>query len=173
MSRIAAPIRRVGKDTQGATAIEFAMVVWPFILLIGGITEIGIALFTEYTLQNAVQEAGRKIQTGQMEGKGVEQFKTEICDKAPNLKNCTRDLGVYVQNADTFTELARIVPSAKTIEPRRSTPFSTGVGEKAVAVMATYDWKFTFPFMRMFNNVEGARRLQGVAVFQNEKFGGT
>lgn len=170
------------RDRRGATAIEFAIVVGPFIFLVGGIIEFGFMLFTEYTLQNAVQDAARQIQVGKVRSASsnllpVTQpaaFKTLICDRAPNLKDCTNKIGVYVQNATNFASLASNVPSAIMISPGVFDTFNTGVGRQPVAVIAVYDWTFTFPFMRMFNNTDqGTRRLQGIAVFQNEAFSDT
>lgn len=167
--------RSLLKDQRGATAVEFALVVGPFLIFLGAIIEVGIMLFTEYTLQNAVQEASRQIQTGQMTAATSSDFKTLLCQKAPNLTNCTTALGVglYVDNAANFTDLATAMQAVtiSSIPPGTSAPFNPGAGSRAVAVIATYDWKFTFPFMQVFNNVAGARRLQGVAVFLNEAFG--
>lgn len=181
--RLAAPVRRVANDNAGATAVEFALVLFPFLLLLGSIVEVGIMQYSEYTLQNAVQEASRKIQTGQMEDVTVQQFKLDICNGAAVLKDCPALIGLYVQNADDFTALAAATPPGKEVLPGQSVPFEPGVGRKAVAVIATYDWTFSFPFMDVFNNAvgraeegedpEGVRRLQGIAVFQNEAFSDT
>lgn len=139
-SRISGRFRTFARDSQGATAIEFAFVVGPFIFLIAGIVEVGFMLFTEYTLQNAVQEASRQIKSGDMTTATSVQFKTEICKRAVNLRDCSTKIGLYVDNAANFTALAPNVPSASSIGPGEETTFNTGVGGRAVAVIATYDW---------------------------------
>jgi len=52
------------------------------------------------------------------------------------------------------------------------TSYSCGTPEQAAGVIATYDWKFTMPFMSFLGNFnEGkTRRLYGIAIFQNEPF---
>jgi hypothetical protein len=41
-----------------------------------------------------------------------------------------------------------------------------------MAIVATVDWRFILPHMQLLSNVDtGAeRRLQGIAVFQNEPY---
>ncbi len=75
--------RRIARNESGATAIEFAIVVGPFLLIIGGIIEVGVMLFAEYTLQNAVRRPRAKIQVGAMKTATASDFKTVICDEAP------------------------------------------------------------------------------------------
>ena len=163
-------LRRLARDSQGATAIEFAIVIFPFLLVVASIVEVGIMLFSAYTLQNAVQEASRGIRTGQMATTTSDQFKADICGRATILRECTTKIGIYVENAANFTALAAAVVRPDQVGPGASTPFNKGGGGRAVAVFATYDWTFTFPFMSVYNTVPGARRLQGVAVFLNEAF---
>ena len=42
----------------------------------------------------------------------------------------------------------------------------------AAAVLASYDWKFTFPFMNFLSNLpdKKSRRLYGIAIFRNEPY---
>ncbi len=51
--------KEFGTNEEGVSAIEFAFVGPPFLLLIGMILETGLMLFTEYALQAGVQEAAR------------------------------------------------------------------------------------------------------------------
>ena len=145
--RLPGSLGRFIHDRHGATAIEFAIVVGPFIFLVGGIIEVGLMLFTEYALQNAVQDAARQIQVGNVRSassgltpvKTPDDFKTLICDRAPNLKDCTSQIGIYVQNAANFDSLASAVPPAITILPGAFDTFNTGVGRRPVAAIAVYD----------------------------------
>ena len=53
------------RSDSGATAVEFAIVAFPFFALLGVIIETGSMMFTEFGLQSAVQEAARQARTGQ------------------------------------------------------------------------------------------------------------
>ncbi len=169
MRQVARQFVQFGRARNGATAIEFAFVIVPFFFVIGCIVEIGAMLTTEYSLQNAVQDAGRIIRTGGAVSMSGTDFRDEVCNKRAAVKNCTTTLGVSVASAANFTAL--VVPDIASIGPGVHN-FSSGASGEAVAVIATYDWQFIFPFMRPLSNVAGAnfRRLQGMAVFRNEPF---
>jgi Flp pilus assembly pilin Flp len=153
---------------NGATAIEFALVAIPFFFALGCIIELGVMLAKEYTLQNAVQDAGRTIRTGNAAAMTGEQFREEICNHGASVTDCTATLGILVESAPTFAGLS--VPDVANIGPGVQS-YSTGIPGEAVAVVATHDWQFILPFMGLFfsNLPDGnARRLHGIAVFRNE-----
>lgn len=160
---------RFGRAREGATAIEFALVAVPFFMVIGWILEIGIMLFTEYALQNAVQDASRTIRTGAAATMTGPQFLQEVCNNGSVVNDCGARLGIAVESAGTFAGIT--VPAIDTIGPGVQS-FNSGGPEAAVTVIATYDWEFIFPFMQPLSNVAGgnARRLHGMAVFRSEPF---
>ena len=162
-------IARFWRAEDGATAIEFAIVAMPFFFVIGVIMEIGIMLFTEYSIQNAVEGASRIIRvsgTGTMSG---EEFRQRICDQGALVKNCETRLGLAVESAGNFQGLD--VPNISDIAPGSVLGFTPGTPGDAVVIVATHDWEFIFPFMKPLANVEGidARRLHGIAAFRTEE----
>jgi Flp pilus assembly protein TadG len=172
-------VRGVGQSESGSTAVEFGMVAFPFFMVMGCICETGIMLFSEYAIQAGVQEASREIRTGQAQSASMTAaaFKTKICDLAGIVVDCEGGLTVYVKPANTFSSLNAILPSFMNVGAKPDgTPnpasFSCGSASQAAAVIATYDWKFTMPFMQFLGNFDGGkkRRLYGLAVFQNEPF---
>jgi Flp pilus assembly pilin Flp len=153
---------------DGATAIEFAFVAIPFFMVIGCTFEMGVVLAKEYTLQNAVQDAGRTIRTGNAGAMSGDQFREEVCSQGAAVTDCENTLGISVHSAPTFAELS--VPDIANIGPGIQS-FGPGTAGQAVAVVATHDWEFIFPFMgQLFSNLPdgNARRLHGIAVFRNE-----
>ncbi|HSC18263.1 MAG TPA: TadE/TadG family type IV pilus assembly protein [Rhizomicrobium sp.] len=52
-------VRKLARDTHGATAVEFAFTAPLFMALIFGIIEAGLALWAQFGLQNAVEAAAR------------------------------------------------------------------------------------------------------------------
>lgn len=171
---------RFRRDEDGVTAIEFGMVGPLFFLLLGSIMETGIMLFTEYTLQTSVQSAARLVRTGQAQDQQLDasEFKQAICDSAEIVMDCAGGVTVYMTSAANFAALQAAVPSYLTVGnsfggPPGPTAYSCGSPSQSVAVIATYDWKFTMPFLKEhFGNVDGntKRRLAGFAMFQNEPF---
>lgn len=176
-------LRRFFKSERGATAVEFALVSGPFFFVLGCICETGLMLFTEYVLQNAVQEASRQVRTGQVTSTDGTQlmsaadFKTSVCNNVKLLIDCAGHVTVYVNSAATFAALQTAMDDPLNIGPSSSgtaytTVFTPGGQLMAATVIATYDWNFVFPFMSFLGNIDSnsARRIYGLAVFRNEPF---
>jgi Flp pilus assembly protein TadG len=172
--------RGIRVNDDGVTAIEFGMIGPLFFLLLGSIMETGIMLFTEYSLQTSVQSAARLVRTGQAQELQLSaaDFKNRVCDTASIVMDCTGGVTVYMTSAANFAALAAAVPSYLTVgnsfggAPGPAS-YSCGSPSQAVAMIATYDWDITMPFLKQhFGNVDGdsKRRLAGFAMFQNEPF---
>jgi len=183
-SRFARLLAKFRRADSGATAVEFALVALPFFYVLGCICETGLMLFTEYVIQNSVQEAARMVRTGQVTaGDGTllmtaDEFKTKVCEQVSIIVDCNGYVSVYVNNADDFSNLTSAMANPLDVgkQPDGSAyvpVFSPGGELKAATVIATYDWDFAFPFMEFLGNVSGgsARRLYGLAIFRNEPFG--
>jgi Flp pilus assembly protein TadG len=170
---------RYAKCESGAPAVEFAMVAFPFFMLLGVIIESGTMMFAEYTLQASVQQAGRLVRTGQAQGGeySAADFKAAICKTAGVLINCTGGVTVYLATDTTFAALKAKLPSFLNVGAAADgsagpTSYQCGGPLSTTAVVATYDWTFVFPFMSFNNNVStaGKRRLVGFSLFENEPF---
>lgn len=98
VSRLRLSIRRkrLVTDENGVTSIEFAIVAVPLIGIIFAIAETGLVLLAQHTLDAAVQDASRKIMTGESQNAGFTpaQFKTDVCSRITGLMDCTG--GVYI-----------------------------------------------------------------------------
>jgi Flp pilus assembly protein TadG len=172
--------RRFAKSERGVTAIEFAIVIPPFLLIMFVMVESGFMLFTEYVLQTSVQKAARQIKTGQAQSAGLTAatFKTEVCKLAGIIIDCSK-ITVYARPENTFATLKSNLPSFMNVgasyggAPANPTNYGCGAPLQAAGVIATYDWKFSVPFfMSPLGNIDNnnTRRLLGVAVFRNEPF---
>jgi Flp pilus assembly protein TadG len=185
ISRITKLGRRYKSSEKGATAIEFAMVAFPFFALMGVIIETGAMMFTEYGLQAAVQEAARTARTGQAQGasKSAADFKTLICKNAAIGASCTSGLVVYANSYASWSQLAANMPSFLSIGVKDdgtagAAAYKLGAPTCPSSLVATYDWTFIMPLMNYLGNIKGntARRLVGFAMFQTEPYpsaGGT
>ena len=82
--------RRGSADAGGSTAIEFSMLLFPFLALIFFIMEIGLQLFITSALDNAIRKASRQLQIGaaHTENMSGEQFKSNICNSLPIPSAC-------------------------------------------------------------------------------------
>ena len=117
MNRAALTVRRFAADQNGTTAIEFAMVIGPFLFLLFGIMSVGLYFFVVFSLEHAVESASRVIRTGQAQTQTpnpmtTAEFKTKVCEKLPSFMNCSgtgNKVRVNVQNFTGFGSIA--VPS--------------------------------------------------------------
>ena len=106
---------RFRRDSSGATAVEFAMVAPLFFLMLGVILETGLMLFSEYVLQNSVQNAARLVRTGQVSSADgtklmtAAEFKTSICGTVSIIFDCDSKVTVYVNSANNFATLSSVV----------------------------------------------------------------
>lgn len=177
-------LSRFRRSEDGAAAVEFALVAGPFFYVLGCICETGLMLFTEYVIQNSVQEAARMVRTGQVtSGDGsilisAADFKTKICEEVSIIINCQGKVSVYVNNASTFATLTTTIANPLTVGKKPDggayvPVYNPGAQLQAATVIATYDWDFAFPFMDFLGNIgDGSeRRLYGLAIFRNEPFG--
>lgn len=170
-------IDRSGRE-GGAAAIEFALVAWPLILIIGAICEVGLFLLIQFELQNAVDDAARQIRVNTVASQTLTaaRLKQEICQKIVMINNCETAIQIDVRSAPKFADLRTLVPPPENVGPSAAgnvytEHFSPSSAGQVGALTVTYDWRFLFPFMRIFSNVDGhsaVRRLYGISVFRNE-----
>jgi Flp pilus assembly protein TadG len=180
--------RRLRREDDGVSAIEFAMVGGPFFFLMMVTFEASLAFVTEYSLQSATTTAGRLIRTGQVQENGLSKdaFKTELCNNLAGYIDCGK-VYVNVEVRDSFSNASNRTNA--TSDGELSDPgdgaFDPGVAEQIVVVEAFYVWElFTPGFMALLNlsgnsvetphflaNLGDDKRLvRGVAVFRNEPF---
>ena len=156
----------------------------PFFYVLGCICETGLMLFTEYVIQNSVQEAARMVRTGQVSaGDGSitmssTDFKSKICEEVGIIVDCAGGVSVYVNNDTTFSALTGTMANPLNVgqgsDGSAYAPvYSPGGQLRAATVIATYDWDFAFPFMNFLGNFRNneVRRIYGLAIFRNEPFG--
>ncbi|MDE2384162.1 MAG: pilus assembly protein [Alphaproteobacteria bacterium] len=173
-------LRRFDASERGAAAVEFALLAPPFLLILGVIMETGLMMFTEYTLQSAVQDSSRLVRTGQAQSTPLSaaQFKTKICGTAGVIIDCSNKVTVYVRSDANFATLKTNLPNFLTIggavgtTPAGPNCYNPGQPSQPAAVVATYDWYFNMWGMSFLGNIAGntARRLVGFAIFQNEPY---
>ena len=123
--------RTLGRRLDGVTAIEFALLLPFFVLLLFGTIEFGQALFLQLALQHAVTEAARCATVSAQAGGSPD------CSTPSNIETfaATEAYGLNLA-AGTFSE-------------------TTPTGFHCVA--ANYPYKFTLPLGPVFNLTLTAR----------------
>jgi Flp pilus assembly protein TadG len=176
---------RCQKDEAGFTAVEFAMIAMPFMMLLFGIISVCLFFFTTFSMENAVWQAARTIRTGQFQqGVGIysglktdddrkKAFKTALCAKAPPFVDCNKVVIMVQSNSGGFGSITQPACSNNgTIVDQSAAKFDAGGASSVVMVTACYPWSFggNLPFITLSDLKDGSLLIQASAAFRTEPF---
>jgi len=167
-------IRRMKEDEDGVTAIEFALLGFPFFMLLMAIVESSLLFFSGQVLESAVDDVSRKIRTGQLAQNMTEdELRTEICDASAVLFTCT-DINIDMQVVATFDDLGDMPePKAGAIDPDDFNFTAAGPRQIVMVTVAT-EWPVYTNYLQQYlsNLNSGNALLTAVAVFRTEPYDG-
>jgi len=179
--------RRLRKNTAGSTAIEFAMVIGPFLGLMFAIIEVALAYFVQFSMESGNEAALRAIRTGDVQKKGMTQaqYKARVCSKLPGFMKCNEKLVVDIRSFKSFREAASNIPNLfDSTGARTSNPEMFCPGSENAVVVGTLYYKWTFiagmPGLGDFtgkmglslaNSPDGSRLIMVGFATKNEPFG--
>lgn len=168
--------RRLHRDENGFTAVEFGMVATPFLMFLFGIINIGLLYFTTFTIENATEGAARAIRTGQAKTANwtKEQFKTQVCNRVPSFVDCANKVRVDVQivaEGSDPTPAEGVVGGAMKTDAQTSYPGSFSGGQ-IVMVTTFYQWDLAkaLPFLKFQGLSDGSKLIRATVAFKNEPF---
>ncbi len=159
---------------EGATAVEFGIIMMPFMLLLLAIIETVMMLWTNAVLEEAVSEVSRTLLTGQSQtlyaGANSAAFRTNICNYAPGFIDCGRlsvDVKTYANfsGASSGSSLAGVIDTSK-FAYRQPQPGDIVVVRAVLPYTA-----FLSQWSRVFADTkDGSRALVAASVFQTEPY---
>jgi Flp pilus assembly protein TadG len=168
------------RDSEGATAVEFALVATPFLALIAALIQTFLLFFAQSQLETAVRQSARQILTGQVQTQDASLTATQaaaafhqtVCNNAAMLFTCA-GLMVDVQVAPQWSSANAAMPTLTykndgTVS--NNWQFSPGTAGDIVVVRVMYLWPVFFgPIaFNMANQANGSRLIMASAAFQNE-----
>lgn len=170
--------RALRRDESAATAVEFALLSFPFFLIVAGILQTSVIFLATQVLESAVQDASRHIRTGQIQksGTSLETFREQICGRLFGLFPDCSGLHLRVVEVTNFQSATVSVPvdpaCAENCAWSLPELWTPGSGKSVVLVQAYYRYPVYIPFgpLGMANLPDGNRLLGSAAVFQNEPF---
>lgn len=167
-------LHRFGVEKRGATAIEFAILAFPFLAICGAITETGLMYFTESVLDQSVSDAARLIKTGQAQNNSmsVADFKSAVCDKMFDLFDCSNKIYVDSQVLASFADATTALPLDPDGNLLDSTSFNMGSTSQIVEVRIFLPWTRLFSLLPVSGSAgaNGTILLNATAIFRNEPF---
>ncbi len=166
---------RFVRNSDGATVIEFAIVIFPFLALLFAILETALVFFAGQVLETAVTDASRLVMTGQAQKSNLTQaqFKTEICNRLYALFDCSSGIKVDVRTASSFggTNMGKPLDANGNMDTSNFT-WQPGSQGSIVVVRVAYEWPtFVRHFgLDMADLPNGKRLLMATAAFRNEPY---
>lgn len=170
--------RRFRRNEDGSTAVEFALVIIPFLGCLFAIIEIGLVFLAGQVLETSVADASRLILTGQAQaGKfDADAFKQKICTTSVKAMFTCNNIKIDVRTATSFAtgNFNAPVNGAKVLD---TSDFAYAPGKQCdiVIVRVAYEWP---TFVRMLGLdlatlANGKHLLMSTMAFRNEPYSGT
>lgn len=182
------------RAADGATAVEFALVAFPFFLLIFAILEIAMVFMISTTLESSMSRAARTIRTGELQTGNASlatprtpsqlagDFKTRICAGLGWLEgSCASNLSVDVRTFTQFNDVNNSDPITSTTNSSGHTvrtfnngalTFTPGGPQDIVLVRAFYSYQVLTPLMNpgLVELSGGQNLITTSTVFRNEPY---
>lgn len=164
--------RSLWRAEEGATAVEFGMVAFPFFLMLFAILELGLVFVTDSILENAAIETGRLVRTGQASAQNMtdEQFKTALCRRMSIFSgDCADRASIDVRVIPQFdVEPPDPVVDGEFDESRLT--YANGNPGDLILVRVWYKQPLVTPFLEqaLSRTTDGAALLNVTTAFRNE-----
>lgn len=179
-------VRQFIRCRDGAAALEFALVLPPLSLILVGMFEVSMAMFTQATMEGALREAARFGMTGSVQD--PEDRQAQIMDIIDEHTYGVVDMSkasVTFEIYDGFSDVGSHEPwvdkngdgdfdaGIDTFTDENgngSCDCNTGAGTAAEVVQYTvhYDWQVMTPFMAPFFGNDGTIKMKASVVIRNE-----
>jgi len=164
-----APIaHRFIRHDRGATAVEFALVLVPFLTLLFMTMETGVVFLAQQSLETAAADAGRLVMTGQAQSLNADTFKAKICSKGYALFKCNNIYVDVKSYGSSFSSIDNAVQYDPGGNPK--TQFSPGNAGDVAVVRLMYQWPIVLPLTQTYLADSGStnRLLVATTAFRNE-----
>lgn len=167
--------KRLRRDTRGAAAVEFAMVVPLLLALIFSTLEAGWLMLQSIMLDRALDMTVRELRIGSFANPTQEEMRRRVCERAMVLGDCERTLALELipitnGQASYPTDAARCVNRSSPIAPVLR--FNAGARSEIVFVRACFVVSPLTPglglAMALSKDETGAVRLVSKSAFINE-----
>lgn len=186
--RLPRVLARLQRSRDGSTAIEFALLAFPFFLLIFATIEAFIAFAGEQLLENAVDTMARQIRTGQIKNLSEDEFRTKFCAEISLMIKCAAEedpdnqkLYIDVREFATFAAIPNYIPKQGSSQfsdlDSSEFAYSPGGPKSINIVRAYYRWEVMTDLVRPFiTNIRKDGEMPrdylmvATAAFRNENF---
>lgn len=94
------------KDAKGSTAIEFTVIIMPFLVIFLGLIQTGMIFLSSLVLENGTAEVTRMVRTGEVQTQGLSKSAVtdRICSYVDILLDCSK-LQLSMQTFENYSIL--------------------------------------------------------------------
>jgi Flp pilus assembly protein TadG len=169
-------VRRFIRQQDGATAVEFGMVIAPFLAMVFAIMETALVFFAGQALETAGLDSARLIMTGQAQTQGFSQaqYKNAVCAKIYGLFNCQGGLYVDVKKYNAFSSIdnSKLPVDGNGNLQTSSFGYQPGGPGDIVVVRLIYQWPVYVSLLglNLSDSAGGNRILMSTIAFRNEPY---
>ena len=188
--RVAACGRSFLKDSEGAVAIEIALVSIPFLTMMFGIINTGMYFYAVNCIDRGLEDTARYIRTGEAQ-KGTAPglsgsqmtasgFRTMVCNKATSYIDCSKlQIRIFTaadwNGVNAFTCPTTGTLNSGAIMAGDNTPISTTAGTQSAVVLITTCYQWTtgkyLPFMQFDRRFsDGSSLIQSSTALKIEPY---
>ena len=166
--------KRYHREDDGVAAVEFALVAWPFFLLLFGMIEVSLYYATGFVVEGAANASARIIRTGQASDSGnpVAAFEDKICEHSQLILNCDDLQYEVLEIGENFSD-ANLEPDIDEDGELVTGGVSVGGSDDVVLIRVGYRYEFKTPLIgRMLGDTTGTNSQLHVAtvIVRNEPF---
>ncbi|MDY6923213.1 MAG: TadE/TadG family type IV pilus assembly protein [Pseudomonadota bacterium] len=170
--------RGLARNRDGSVAVEFAMVLFPFLAMLFAIIEVALILTIDSVLENAVVDTGRLVRTGQASAMGMtgEQFKEQLCSRMSVFSgDCDARASIDVRVVTSFETPPDVDPVGSGVfDPTVPLAYSNGAPDNWMLVRVWYRHPLMTSFLSqaLSRTADGEAVLSATTAFKNEPPGG-
>jgi Flp pilus assembly protein TadG len=152
-------LRRLFRDKSGTSAIEFALLALPFMMVVFASLETFTAFTAEQLLANATETMARKVRTGAINATNTtkEEFRTEFCAEISIIMTCSATeakteskLFIDVRSFADFSKIPSAIPRKDGDLFTDDFKFLPGGPTTITIVRAYYRWEVVTDLVRPY-----------------------
>jgi Flp pilus assembly protein TadG len=163
------------RDRRAAAAVDFALVLLPFLMVLMTMINSALVLLAGQVLQTAATNAARLVLTGQAQNANdtAAQFKSGICASLTVMFNCANNLYVDVESFSSFSTIS--LPSATNANGTVNSGafgYSPGNPGDIVVVRLIYQWPIIASALTvgLASSANSTNTLVATVAFRNEPY---
>jgi Flp pilus assembly protein TadG len=163
------------QNQSGATAVEFALISLPLMMLLVGVLELAMFYSRAMVLEGATAAAARVVRTGEAQKSANAQglFEQTLCAQVEAVMNCDDLIYEVIRpTTDNFATANNLAPSFDTNGNLVSGGFSAGDMSDVVVVRTAYRYHFATPFLGpiLSGGASNTKLIMATITMRNEPY---